>query len=377
MFCYYCGKENKDGAAFCTHCGKALRTGKQPAGKAPVPRKKSRGLLIGLVLAMILLLAGGTIGALVYFGGEKASAGREVPEIRDDEAEVSGEETEPEMLTVPDVANETQENALNKLGDAGFQELRVEEIYDEAVPAGAVIAVSAEAGEELEAGTALTVYVSLGREPVELVDVTGETESHAQAALLLQGMAFRAVYEYSQDVEEGRVISQSPQAGTMQTSGTEVTVVVSMGREAVSAAGAGDYRVNTGHISYYVPAGFETVQNSDGGCTIWQELYNPELEMTILVSGYTTEDMGCDPADQLAYDADNFDTTDRSVTYERDEEDWFVRSGYLNDTGEIYYVREIYSEGDPDLLLCLYFAYSPEHKDQCDGILTTFIENLK
>lgn len=68
MFCYYCGKENKDGAAFCTYCGKALRrSAGTPAGKPPKKKRKSSGLAAALLgILLVLVLAAGGVFALAW-----------------------------------------------------------------------------------------------------------------------------------------------------------------------------------------------------------------------------------------------------------------------------------------------------------------------
>lgn len=65
MFCMYCGKELKDGARFCGHCGASIHgvQAQQPTKQAepeisaPMPRKKGRGGLIAAIVAGAIVLS--------------------------------------------------------------------------------------------------------------------------------------------------------------------------------------------------------------------------------------------------------------------------------------------------------------------------------
>ncbi len=58
MFCSNCGKENVDNAAFCLQCGSALNNS-QPANDTisqPTPQKNGKGMLIGIIAAIVSLV---------------------------------------------------------------------------------------------------------------------------------------------------------------------------------------------------------------------------------------------------------------------------------------------------------------------------------
>ena len=69
---------------------------------------------------------------------------------------------------------------------------------------------------------------------IEVPDFTGKTLEQATAGIKEAGFELGTVdYQYSESVESGKVISQTPRAGTHQEQGTKVTLVVSQGVEQV------------------------------------------------------------------------------------------------------------------------------------------------
>lgn len=69
---------------------------------------------------------------------------------------------------------------------------------------------------------------------VVVPDVTGKTETDARASLSNGKLNYTRTYKFDKTVKEYDVISQSPSAGASVTEGTEVTIVVSKGKEAPS-----------------------------------------------------------------------------------------------------------------------------------------------
>lgn len=69
MKCSFCGKEIKDDAAFCGYCGKQMPSLEAEKGKPnDKPKRKHSGLKVLLVVALIALITGGTLGFLTIRG---------------------------------------------------------------------------------------------------------------------------------------------------------------------------------------------------------------------------------------------------------------------------------------------------------------------
>jgi beta-lactam-binding protein with PASTA domain len=137
---------------------------------------------------------------------------------------------EPQPVAVPDVVGKAQADAGAVLTGAGLVVGTVTEAYHATIPAGSVISQSPAAGSSVLPGSQVDLVVSKGPEPgpVAVPDVVGRPLAEAEAALISAGLVVGKVTEAQHDtIPFGRVISQSPAAGTNTTSGSAVDLVVS------------------------------------------------------------------------------------------------------------------------------------------------------
>jgi len=100
--------------------------------------------------------------------------------------------------------------------------------WSETVPDGKVISTSPKAGVVLRPGTAVTVTVSKGRKPIEVASWVGKSAEQAEKVLVKAGLVVKKDTDYSDSVDEGKVISQSPGTGTLYK-GDTVSLLVSKG----------------------------------------------------------------------------------------------------------------------------------------------------
>lgn len=85
-----------------------------------------------------------------------------------------------EMVQVPYLANETEENAIKALESRGLA-AEVVTAYDESNAAGIVISQNVEAGAEVEKGQTVQITVSLGAAPAATTEVPRTTSAARQA----------------------------------------------------------------------------------------------------------------------------------------------------------------------------------------------------
>lgn len=133
-----------------------------------------------------------------------------------------------EMLEVPDVVGKESDDAEAQLRSARFEVNLVEE-YSETVPEGVVVSQDPAGGEIVRHDTIVKVVVSKGREPLELPALAGKTIAEATSILEEMGLALATTEEYSDDISQGTVISQSPEPETVLYRGDQVNLVVSKG----------------------------------------------------------------------------------------------------------------------------------------------------
>lgn len=141
------------------------------------------------------------------------------------------EEDTEETVTVPQVTGYTDTAAIGMLTDAGLDYNREYENSD-TVAEGTVIRQSPESGASVAGGTKVTIVVSQGRQSVAVPNLKNMTESGARKALEEKGLQCGTVNsDYSDTVEEGKVIDQSEAAGKTVYSGTTVNITVSLGKK--------------------------------------------------------------------------------------------------------------------------------------------------
>jgi beta-lactam-binding protein with PASTA domain len=136
--------------------------------------------------------------------------------------------TEAPKASVPNVAGKAQSSAKSELEKLGFT-VEVQYEKNDSVAEGNVIRQSPAAGTQLTVGSKVTLTVSSGRPTTAVANVVGKTQAEAKSTLEAQGFKVTFTEEYSATVAAGKVIRQSPAAGSGQYSGTTITVVISKG----------------------------------------------------------------------------------------------------------------------------------------------------
>ncbi|MDQ3943947.1 MAG: Stk1 family PASTA domain-containing Ser/Thr kinase [Actinomycetota bacterium] len=131
-----------------------------------------------------------------------------------------------ELVKVPDVTGQDAVSAANQLGSAGFKVERVTEPSD-TVETDTVIRTDPAAGTDAPKGSTVQLVISSGQQQVRVPSVVGLTQSEATA--VLQDAGFQVATQEVTTLDptrSGRVISQSPSAGTQAGKGSTVTITV-------------------------------------------------------------------------------------------------------------------------------------------------------
>jgi serine/threonine-protein kinase len=143
--------------------------------------------------------------------------------------EVSGG---PGTVRVPTVRGLPQAVAIETLEKRDLK-ATVDRRPSDTIEKGIAIRTVPAAGEVVERGERVQLFVSSGPEQVEVPDVTGLSRDSAEDLLVKAGLEV-AVEEQESEEPEDDVISQNPAAGTEVDRGTTVTITVSTGIEKVS-----------------------------------------------------------------------------------------------------------------------------------------------
>ncbi|MGA5371849.1 Stk1 family PASTA domain-containing Ser/Thr kinase [Streptomyces griseoincarnatus] len=135
-----------------------------------------------------------------------------------------------QFTKIPPVLSKTEQEARDRLAEAGLDVGEVKEAYSDTVERGKVISTDPAAGARVRGSGSVSLTVSKGPETVRVPDLDGYRLDKARSLLedegLEPGMVTR---ELSDSVPRDAVISTEPGKGTEVRAGTAVKLTVSKG----------------------------------------------------------------------------------------------------------------------------------------------------
>lgn len=133
------------------------------------------------------------------------------------------------LVEVPSFLGQNIEDVLESELYEDFNLVRGDEVYSDQYEKDEVCEQSVARGEQVEVGTTIRLTVSLGVQTMEMPNLVGKTQQEVDAALEGMELNIDYVYEESDTVEEGKVISTVPTAGNTLKNGDKVTITFSAG----------------------------------------------------------------------------------------------------------------------------------------------------
>ena len=143
----------------------------------------------------------------------------------------------PGTVRVPSVARLPQAQAIRELEKRGLR-ATVDRRPSDGVRAGLAMRTVPGAGEEVDRGERVQLFISSGPQQVAVPSVTGLSRDSAESRITGAGLV-PAVQEQESEESEGEVIAQDPAAGTDLERGSTVTITVSTGIEEVTVPDVG------------------------------------------------------------------------------------------------------------------------------------------
>ena len=134
----------------------------------------------------------------------------------------------PEEVAVPEVTGLSEREAITELTEVGLL-FTVDEEYNQDVPEGFVIRQDPEVGSEAIVGDTVLLVVSLGRQPVEVPNLTNMSEQEATDALNELNLVINVSNSrqpVADEAQDGLVVDQVPDPGTTVDQGDTVTVTL-------------------------------------------------------------------------------------------------------------------------------------------------------
>ena len=196
--------------------------------QAAEAKLRASGLSGSPSLGASLTVSSGRVISQSPSGGRRISSGSRVRIVVS-----SG----PGSAALPGVEGLTSARAVSRLRTAGFKPTTKQQPSAK-VAQGKTIGTEPPAGTELQEGSPVTVLVSSGPAQVRVPDVSGDSQSGAEAALAAVGLAAGTVtQQVSAAQAAGNVISQSPAAGSSVRTGAKVNLAIAKASNEVVVPG--------------------------------------------------------------------------------------------------------------------------------------------
>ena len=189
------------------------------------PKMEKAVTIMGIVAAVIIVLIVAYIGISLMDGFK----------FKDTDTDKENETTEEESEKVEmiDLTGMTYEEAKKALNDLGLGIKKGDSMSSDEYEEGVIVGQSEEEGEMVDKNTTITVNISSGAGEIEVPNVKNYKEETAESTLKEAGFKVKTEYEYSSEVPEGNVISQTPDSGSKAKKNDTITIVVSRGIEQV------------------------------------------------------------------------------------------------------------------------------------------------
>ncbi|MEJ8735257.1 MULTISPECIES: Stk1 family PASTA domain-containing Ser/Thr kinase [Mediterraneibacter] len=203
-------------------------------------------------------------------------------------------QTASSKVTVPNVTGMTEEEAQEALNKKKLGMVVSERKESDKYDKGEIISQDPGKGKKVAKNTEIKVVVSTGKkaETVAVPDVAGQDEDKAQKALENANLVVTSEGQYDDSIEEGKVISTDPTAGTEVKEGSTVKMYVSLGAEpAVVPNIVGMWSEDAANALYNVGL-------NPGNVT---EEYSDKYEAGIVISQKTKADKKVDKGSSVDY----------------------------------------------------------------------------
>lgn len=183
------------------------------------------GIVAGLIIVAILIYFFGHMAGVFGGGSKKPKKDKE-----EKEAIVTEQETKEDVEMIS-VLGLTMDEAKEKLHEKKIGIRQAGTQASDEYPEGQIVSQDIESGEEVPINTTVNVYISSGAGSISVTSVLGISEQEAKNTLTAQGFLVSTSQSYSDTVEEGKVISQTPGGGASAKKGDTVNLVISSGKE--------------------------------------------------------------------------------------------------------------------------------------------------
>ncbi len=137
-----------------------------------------------------------------------------------------------EKITMPDMRGQNKNDAISHLEEKGIN-VEIDTEYSDDYSKDLIMKQSQWPNENLTKGDTITLTISLGTEPIKLMDYVSHTISDIENEVKEIGLSVNVKEQYSSVAKKGIIIKQSPKANETVYKGNVITFYVSKGVEQV------------------------------------------------------------------------------------------------------------------------------------------------
>ena len=257
------------------------------------PKMEKAVTIMGIVAAVIIVLIVAYIA--ISLTGVFKFKSDDKDKNKDKDTDTKQEETANKVEMI-DLTGKTYDEAKKALNEIGLGIRKGDSMSSDEYEEGLVVGQSEKEGDMVEKNTTITVNISSGAGEIDVPSVVGLDKDSATDTLVGAGFKVNPEFEYSSDVPEGDVISQTPNGDSKAKKDDTVTIVISRGteqvkmisvlnmseqvaRDALTGIGVTVSSVST-EYSDSVPEGNVISQSISEGTFV-----NPGTAVTLVISG--------------------------------------------------------------------------------------------
>lgn len=134
-------------------------------------------------------------------------------------------------VEVPNIVGKLTDDVKKQVEELGLK-LEVKSTEKSDKPENTILETDPKAGTKVKKGSVINVIVSAGEEQIEMPDFRNYERTNIEKSLKAKDLNnYKITEEYSDEVEKGYLIKQTPSAGTKVSKDTSIEIVVSKGPE--------------------------------------------------------------------------------------------------------------------------------------------------
>ena len=196
-------------------------------------------MYIGIGIVALIVIITVAVAVKLFAGGGFSSGTEQetTTAVSTTKSTTVSSDTDKDKVTVPSLVGKTEEEAKEALNAVNLGYKAVKQASS-TIPEGKVISQGTTAGTKVNKNTTITLSISSGPDSATVPNVIGIDQVEASNAIESAGFKVSVKKAYSDTVEAGKVISQSPSGSSATTPGATVTITVSEGKETTTAASA-------------------------------------------------------------------------------------------------------------------------------------------